>query len=96
MTVTLLVDTTVDEYNNTPNSTCSLREAVESAVHGHGFGGCVYSGSGLVEITLPDNTYILNVCPAGDSYNCGDIDVRADVTINGGGRDTTIVDAELS
>jgi uncharacterized repeat protein (TIGR01451 family)/CSLREA domain-containing protein len=61
---TLTVDTTVDEFDVSPNATCSLREAVESANNDADFGGCVgVDPYGDDTILLPAGTYGLTQTP---------------------------------
>ena len=79
----ITVTTTSDEFNNTPNGNCSLREAVQSANIDANFGGCSGSGSyGADTILLPDNTYLLTIscngneeADVGNDNSCGDIDI---------------------
>jgi CSLREA domain-containing protein len=58
---TVTVDTAVDELDATPNASCSVREAVESANSDADFGGCVGVGPyGDDTILLPAGTYGLS------------------------------------
>ncbi len=80
----MTVDTTVDELDAPPNTTCSLREAVESANLNADFGGCVGDGAyGDDTILLPAGTYGLTRIPAEDfldlDNSVGDLDVLAAV-----------------
>jgi CSLREA domain-containing protein len=81
-TVIINVSTTADE-NGSNLTACSLREAVTSANNSSAFGGCDYSGSGDVVIELYTNTFYLSV---------GHIYVGSIITINGDGREATIID----
>lgn len=79
---TLTVDTPVDEFDLTPNGTCSLREAVESANQNADFGGCVGDGTyGDDTILLPAGIYGLSRSPAEDfldlDNSVGDLDVAS-------------------
>jgi len=48
---------------------------------------------GADEISLPAGTYVLSIPGAGeDASATGDLDVTDDLTINGAGRDTTVID----
>ena len=42
---TITVTTALDEFDLSPNATCSLREAIESANRNSDFGGCMGSGA---------------------------------------------------
>lgn len=91
----IAVTTTLDEHNNQPP--CSLREAIRSANTDLPIGGCA-AGSGADTITLPPGTYVLgiaNLPTEADEDNAitGDLDIRTgDLTIQGAGAATTIVD----
>ena len=63
---------------------CTLRAAVMEA----------NALPGADEISLPAGTYVLSIPGAGeDASATGDLDVTADLTITGAGRDTTVIDA---
>jgi len=97
-TCTIDVD---DVDDNNPAGGCTLREAIDVANYGWGagthFNGCTVTESGSGDPTtyvmnLPSYTYTLSGA-AGDNNNwTGDIDVAADVTINGAGADSTYID----
>jgi len=72
-----------DEYDTAPNGQCSLREAIQSINGGSDFGGCVATGAyGAGDtVNLRQGTYLLSITGAGNSG--GDLDVLADMTING-------------
>jgi CSLREA domain-containing protein len=80
-------DTTADEYDTTPDATCSLREAVQSAEQGSDFGGCIAGGSytGDDRIELDPGSYVLTRLPSGSNFlDTGDLDVGAtDLTVEG-------------
>ncbi|MCA9955524.1 MAG: CSLREA domain-containing protein, partial [Anaerolineales bacterium] len=85
---TITVDTTADEVNT--NGNCSLREAILSANGDTAVDSCT-AGSGADVITLPPGTYTLSLAGAGENAaQTGDLDITADVTINGGGMNNSI------
>jgi CSLREA domain-containing protein len=62
---------------------CSLREAIKDAND--------HSGHDIINI--PAGTYVLDLTGSGDDTNAtGDLDITDDVTINGAGEETTIID----
>ncbi len=84
---------TTDELDSpTPNSTCSLREAVESASSGTAVGGCPAGDSGSDTIRLqPMDTYTLSLPGIDDNNAGGDLDLYSDISIEvAGGGGTTI------
>jgi len=90
----IAVTTTLDEHNNQPP--CSLREAIRSANTDLAIGGCA-AGSGADTITLPSGTYMLGIPnalgePDEDNATTGDLDILGDLTIEGAGAATTIVE----
>ena len=107
--MTINATTTTDEYDTTPNGTCSLREAVQSANNNADFGGCDGSGSfyGHDTIYLGTGTYLVNrgsgPSISEDANVYGDLDISPspggltfniyDVTIIGEGSGNTILDA---
>ncbi|MGI8855126.1 MAG: choice-of-anchor Q domain-containing protein [Thermomicrobiales bacterium] len=92
---TVTVNDTTDEIHPpTPGSTCStsgtgvcsLRDAILVANTHPG-------ASDLTTITLPAGAYQLTLFGSGeDNAATGDLDIKANVTINGGGASTTIID----
>ncbi len=90
---TLDVNTTADEFDGI---NCSLRNAIQSANLGADFGGCVASGTyGTDTINLQADNYPLTIDPsAPDNPNTdGDLDICANVTLNGAGSGQTIIRA---
>lgn len=87
---TINVTTTTDEFNGT--GLCSLREAIESA-NTDSSADCV-AGSGADVIQLPAGTYNLSIAGTFEDLGAtGDLDIFSDLTINGAGASTTIIDA---
>jgi CSLREA domain-containing protein len=87
---TITVTTTDDEVNN--DGDCSLREAVLAANGDTAVDACT-AGSGDDVITLPPGTYTLTLAGAGeDAAQTGDLDLTGNVTINGAGQSSTIID----
>jgi hypothetical protein len=85
------VDATHDAVDATPGDgvcadaggACTLRAAVMET----------NALAGADEITLPAGRYVLSIAGAGeDAAATGDLDVTGDVTIQGAGLDTTVVD----
>jgi CSLREA domain-containing protein len=77
-------NTTADDYDDTtPDATCSLREAVQSADQGANFGGCVASGPyGTDTVRIPAGDYVLTIPPAGSNLgDTGDLNTFSDMTI---------------
>ena len=88
----ILVTTEKDEWDE--GAGCSLREAIQAANTDAAFGGCP-AGSGADVIGLPAGTYRLTRPGAKDDSNAsGDLDLDSDITINGAGQATTIVDGD--
>ena len=88
---TITVNTNADEFDT--GSGCSLREAIQAANTNAAFGGCT-AGSGADTIDLPAGTYTLTIAGAGENANAtGDLDITENLTINGSGATTTIVQA---
>ena len=84
------VNTTADEYGT--GADCSLREAIQAANTDTAFGGCK-AGSGDDVISLPAGTYTLQGA-ANENFNAsGDLDIDSNLTINGAGSKTTIIQA---
>jgi CSLREA domain-containing protein len=81
---TITVTTNLDEFDSTPNGTCSLREAIEAANTNSDFGGCAaapgdpYGADTIVfDITGPIN---LTIAPnaSNDDNAGGDLDILTD------------------
>lgn len=91
---TIQVTTTADQYAGGTGSACSLREAVVAANTDQSFGGCP-AGSGRDTIRVPAGTYLLSRTGAGeDAAVTGDLDLTRRVSIEGAGREKTIIDGE--
>jgi CSLREA domain-containing protein len=86
------VNTTDDENNS--DGDCSLREAIIAANTDTAVDACT-AGNGDDIITLPPGTYLLTLAGAGeDAAQTGDLDLTANVTMNGGGQSSTIIDGD--
>ena len=84
------VNTTADELN--ADGDCSLREAITAANTDAPVDACP-AGSGADTIELPAGTHSLTITGSGeDAAATGDLDITADLTINGAGAATTIID----
>jgi CSLREA domain-containing protein len=93
------VTTLNDEYDTTPNKTCSLREAVEAVNTGFNFGGCAHPfGITAHGIDLDAGSYILSIPAGSDSYGNtdGDLDLLDSMIIYGEGADQTSIIASAS
>lgn len=87
----IIVNTTDDELNF--DGDCSLREAIQAANSDTAVDACT-AGSGADIIIVPAGTYILSIAGRGEDANAtGDLDITADLTINGEGAAATIIDA---
>jgi CSLREA domain-containing protein len=86
----IVVATAIDDFGGSFG--CSLREAIQSANTDTAFGGCA-AGSGDDIITLPAGTYTLTGAAGENSNASGDLDIRSNLTINGAGEETTIIQA---
>ena len=91
----VIVNTTADEYDATPNSTCSLREAIKSHNDKVSYGGCARTlvlSVGTDTILLPSGTYTLTRTGAGEDLDAtGDLDIRQNVIISATGAAMPIV-----
>ena len=87
---TITVNTTIDELN--ADGDCSLREAIRGANLDQAVDACA-AGSGADVITLPAGSYALMAGVGEDGGATGDLDVAGDLTINGAGSATTIIQA---
>ncbi|KAB2841091.1 hypothetical protein F9K50_04630, partial [bacterium] len=90
---TITVNTEADIID-TPE--CTLREAIASVNSGGALGGCVAVGDGVPDtVVLPAGNYILSQSQPGTEDNCGegDLDVLANLTLNGAGSGVTTVSA---
>jgi len=87
---TIAVNTTADELNS--DGDCSLREAIQAANTDSTVDGCG-AGSGADTIVVPAGTYTLSIAGANEDANAtGDFDITTELTINGVGAATTIID----
>ncbi len=85
----ITVDTTADDI--TVNGNCTLREAIEAANTDAAVDGCT-AGSGDDTITLAADTYELTIAGADEDANqTGDLDISSNITIQGDGAETTII-----
>ena len=88
--VGLLVDSTADAVDSSPGDgvcatatgSCTLRAAIMEA----------NDLAGADTITLPIGTYTLTIAGIEDLGVAGDLDITGDLTINGAGQATTIID----
>jgi CSLREA domain-containing protein len=86
---TFPVTKTADTADGACDADCSLREAIIAA----------NANAGPDVITLPAGTYNLAIAPTGESIVAnnaavGDLDIAGELTINGAGASTTIVDGQ--
>jgi CSLREA domain-containing protein len=81
---TFVVTTTVDSNDGACTvSLCSLRDAIIAA----------NNNAGADVVTLPAGTYTLSIAGVNEDFAAtGDLDIRDDLTINGAGAGTTVVD----
>ncbi len=80
---TFVVTKTADTNDGVCDADCSLREAIIAA----------NASPGPDVITLPAGTYTLTIPGTGeDAGATGDLDILGDLTINGAGASTTVVD----
>lgn len=90
LAATIAVTTVDDELN--ADGDCSLREAIESANTDTAVDACP-AGAGADTIVLPAGMYVLSIAGTGEDANAtGDLDISADLTINGAGHTSTIID----
>ncbi len=101
---TINVTTFADEYDTTPNGTCSLREAVQSIIYDSSFGGCTNTG-GADTVQLQAGTYTLTRLASGSlstnsvgSLYVANFQAGDDFTVNilGAGSDQTIISTTAS
>jgi CSLREA domain-containing protein len=86
----IVVNTTTDELNG--DGDCSLREAIVAANTNAAVDGCA-AGSGADTIVVPNGTYYLTLTGHPEDHAAtGDLDIREEVTILGGGASSTIFD----
>lgn len=81
---TFIVTKTADTADGACNADCSLREAIIAA----------NAAGGADTITLPAGTYVLSIAGTGENASAtGDLDITGDLTINGAGAGSTIINA---
>lgn len=86
----ITVTTISDELNS--DGDCSLREAIRAANLDAAVDACT-AGSGADTITLPAGVYLISLAGIGeDGAATGDLDITEDLTIEGAGKTTTVVD----
>jgi CSLREA domain-containing protein len=86
----IVVDTTADSL--AVDGLCSLREAITAANTRAMVDMCGAAG-GFEAIILPAGTYALAIPGASEDENAtGDLDIKASVTIEGAGAETTVID----
>ncbi|HKX13528.1 MAG TPA: right-handed parallel beta-helix repeat-containing protein [bacterium] len=74
---------------------CTLREAIVSVNQNSVIGGCAATGTGDIDtVELPAGDYVLSIIGLDDNNAAGDLDVLADLTLNGQGADTTSISAQ--
>ncbi len=77
------------------DSECSLREAIQSVNTNTATGGCSSTGAGVIDtVELPAGTYNLTLIGIDDDNTAGDLDVLANLTLNGAGTGTTAISAQ--
>jgi CSLREA domain-containing protein len=87
---TITVTTTADELNS--DGDCSLREAIQAANTDTAIDACT-AGSAADTIVVPAGIYTLGIAGAGENANAtGDLDITDDLTINGSGANSTVID----
>ncbi len=96
---TINVTTLADEYDTTPNSTCSLREAIQSINTDSSFGGCTNPGNAADTIQLSAHTHHLSLKGAGQTWDNQNGSLYFDKTdgtlvILGAGSDQTMINAQ--
>jgi len=79
------------------NGKCSLREAIINANNDAATHADCAAGSGADIIELPAGTYTVNQGAANEEFSVtGDLDIRSNITINGAGKLTTIIQADIT
>lgn len=90
----ITVTTSTDNLTN--NGDCSLREAIQAANTDTAVDACT-AGSGDDTIAVPVDTYTLTLAGAGEDANAtGDLDITANVTIQGVSSASTIIDGNAA
>lgn len=80
---------------DTPNSDCSLREAIKAAYNDANYNGCLRPGSGSGDtVSLAAGTYTLSASLGTINYNTADSGTQGDLIIQGASKSTTIIDGD--
>jgi len=92
---TIVVDTLEDQLDGpiSPNTECSLREAIWNANHNDKSQAGCDAGTGNDTILLPKGTYTLDRPGYEDANEFGDLDIWGNLIINGAGARSTIIQA---
>jgi CSLREA domain-containing protein len=90
LATTIVVNDPTDTLDALGN--CSLREAIIAANTDSAQDGCA-AGSGDDTIVLGAATYVLGLSGSDDLAAVGDLDITANLTINGSGANATVIDA---
>ena len=89
----ITVNATGDTFGEPENdSTCSLREAIQSANTDTAFGGCTAGDLGTDTIVLGSAIYYMYGTPGDEANAFGDFDVLSPIVIQGLGIQQTIID----
>ncbi len=95
LAATIAATITADDLDQGPSGNCTLREAILAANGDVAVDGCT-AGDAADTVAVPAGHYLLTIPrPADDSDSptVGDIDITSDLTVEGAGADTTILDA---
>jgi CSLREA domain-containing protein len=94
---TITVNTTADNLT-AGDGWCTLREAIMNAnADADTTSGDCTAGSGADTINIPAGTYTIALTGNTDSNNLtGDLDIKSDLTLQGAGQATTIIDGDGS
>jgi CSLREA domain-containing protein len=94
---TITVDSTADDSPGDPdNGNCTLREAITAANENFAEDACTEGDPGEDTIVLPAGNYVLDEAGIDDGNQDGDLDIRDDVTIQGAGAPTTIIEQTIA
>jgi len=92
---TITVNSSADDFDLGANGNCTLREAILAANGNVAVDACPAGqpGPGVVDhVVVPVGMYGLTIAGLEDDGEAGDLDLRDDVSIEGGGARQTIVD----